>query len=194
MEPGMKQRSRFGQRVLWSGVAAVAVWAAPSDARAGSVTGSQGIEIEGPRDRRGLIWGFGLGMGGSKMPARFVPAPRLQMFLGAGVNERLTVEGEFTLGKYLGKDSGWNVGGDLALTGFLYKGLYARLGMGVQGVPEDFGQPSMTYGIGGDLGLGYELFVNNTAALGFGVEYDMRYAGDGSLRHGAFGGITLRFY
>lgn len=128
------------------------------------------------------------------MPSSFVAAPRLQMFLGAGLHERLTVEGEFTLAKYLGKEAGWNIGGDLAVTGFVYKGLYTRLGFGMQGVPQDIGTPTMTYGIGGDLGLGYEVFVNNSVAFGFGVEYDMRYTGDGSLRLGGFGGITLRFY
>ncbi|MGB1698522.1 MAG: hypothetical protein ACPHRO_01130 [Nannocystaceae bacterium] len=177
--------------------AALVTCTAPGEALAASVGGSSGIEIEGPRDRRGLVWGFGLGAGGTNMQgARFLAAPRLQLMLGAGIHERLTVEGEFTLAKYIGPSTGWNVGGDLAVTGFVYKGLFTRVGFGMQGVPRDVasGDTSLIYGIGGDLGLGYEIFVNNTVALGFGLEYDMRYAGDGSLRHGGFGGINLRFY
>ena len=164
------------------------------DAHAASVSGSKGIEIEGPRDRRGLAWGVGLAMGGARMPGGFVPVPALKADIGAGLSKRVTLMASLTFGKYLGPSTGWLLGGDFEVQGFVFKGLYLLGGMGVHGVPRAKGDPVFTYGIGGEAGLGYEVFVNNTAAVSFGVNYDLRYAGEQAVRHGAFGVFKVRFY
>lgn len=175
---------------------AAAVLLAPGVAQA-AVEGKEGLEIEGPRDRRGFMGGFGLGFGGTYISNGFVPAPRFEVTLGGGITKKLTLGADLFFAKYIGAGEGWGLGGDIELSYFIVRGLFVRGGGGVHGVPIERADSAFTYGVGGKAGLGYEFWINSTAAFQMAVEYDYRYAGQDPQnvnRHGAFLMLGFMFY
>ncbi len=178
----------------------VGAMAIPGRAEA-SVVGRQGIEIEGPQDRRGFYMGAGLGFGAVffrsplfastyKDSANVIPAGRLELSLGGGVTKRFTLGANLYLGTYAGRNFGPRVlfGGDVEGYGFIVKGLFVRTGLGLAGVPAgDF--RSIKLGLGGLLGLGYEFWLNQTAALAVSLNYDLRAVPGDGLRHTPYLGV-----
>jgi hypothetical protein len=177
---GVSRRRRGVVGVGLSSVIAAACWiAAPSSAEA-SVSGRRGIEIEGAQDRRGFYVGAGLGFGGTFFwYDDFIPATRLDLALGGGVTERFTLGVDLHLTPYLQRGVGVAFGGDIEATGYVWRGLYLRGGLGASGVPKrntDTGEDTdgLTVGLGGAFSAGYEFFLNSTAAMGAGITYDAR--------------------
>ena len=155
-------------------------WLAPTMQAHAAVSGRQGIEIEGARDRRGFFIGGGLGFGGTiYWIDDFMPALRTDLVLGGGVTKRFTLGADLHVTPYLTRPGGVVFGGDVEATGYLWRGLYLRGALGVAGVPkrdhENRDAEGFTVGMGGAAGLGYEFFLNATAAMSAGITYDARY-------------------
>jgi hypothetical protein len=175
-------------------VAIAAVLVSPGIARA-SVTGQQGIEIEGARDRRGFYIGPGLSVGAAFFQDTFVPNLRLDLALGGGVTKKVLLGVDLSISPYLTSGRGVAFGGDLEVTGFVHRGLYLRGALGAAGLPDAPHDNGVVVGIGGRFGLGYEFFLNQTVALGVGLDYDLRFVPDESLpRHGALLGVRFLWY
>ncbi len=179
-------RRRLRRRTRWSiaglplAVGLVAAFAGPSEASA-AVRGKQGIEIEGAQDRRGFYIGGGLGFGGTFFFVDdFIPATRMELDFGGGVTENFTLGASLNVMPYLARGSGVAFGGDVEATGYMWRGFYARGGLGFAGVPradEESGdaRPGLSMGLGGKAEAGYEFWVSATAAMGVGVTYDARF-------------------
>ena len=179
-------RRRLRRRTRWSlaglplAVGLVAAFAGQNEASA-AVRGKQGIEIEGAQDRRGFYVGGGLGFGGTFFYIDdFIPATRMELNFGGGVTENFTIGASLNVMPYLARDSGVAFGGDVEATGYMWRGFYARGGLGFAGVPradEESGdtRPGLSMGLGGKAEAGYEFWVSATAAMGVGVTYDARF-------------------
>ena len=179
--------------------------AIPGQAEA-SVVGRQGIEIEGPQDRRGLYVGAGIGFGATffasplfastyKDASNVIPAGRLELSLGGGVTKRFTLGANLYVGTYASAKLTPKIlfGGDVEGYAFIVKGLFLRTGLGVAGVPSGDGQ-HIKLGIGGLVGLGYEFWLNQTAALAVSVSYDLRAVPGDGLRHTPYLGLRFAWY
>jgi hypothetical protein len=178
-----RSRRRFASLIALVPLAAAAAVtvATPSSAEA-AVSGERGIEIEGARDRRGFFVGAGLAVGGTFFYYDdFIPATRLDVVLGGGVTKRFTLGADLHMTPYLQKGVGVSFGGDIEGTGYVWRGLYLRGGIGVSAVPRrdatrpDDDTKGLTVGVGGAFGAGYEFWLNSTAAMGVGVTYDARF-------------------
>jgi len=159
----------------WVGVSSTA------SAHQGTVQGKRGLEIEGARDRRGFYIGGGLGFGGTFFWANdFLPAMRADLALGGGVTKNFTLGVDLHVTPYLARGVGVAFGGDIEATGYVFRGLFLRAGLGANGVPkrERPGQEDekgLTVGLGGAGTVGYEFFLNATAAMSVGLTYDARW-------------------
>ena len=178
--------------------------ALPGQAEA-SVVGRQGIEIEGPQDRRGFYVGAGIGFGANffasplfastyKDASNVIPAGRLELSLGGGVTKRFTLGANLYVGAYAGRNFGPKVlfGGDVEGYGYIVKGFFVRTGLGIAGVPGGDGR--IRAGVGGLLGLGYEFWLNQTAAFAVNLNYDLRAVPGDGLRHTPYLGIRFAWY
>ena len=152
-----------------------------SDDASAAVRGKRGIEFEEAQDRRGFYIGGGLGFGGTFFYVDdFIPATRVELNFGGGVTKNFTLGASLHVSPYLQRDSGVAFGGDVEATGYMWRGLYARGGLGFAGVPradEASGdtRPGLSMGLGGKAEAGYEFWLNSTAAMGVGVIYDARF-------------------
>jgi len=172
----------------------VALLGTSSVARA-SVTGKQGVEIEGPQDRRGFYIGPGLSVGAAFFASTFVPNLRLDLALGGGVTKKFTLGVDVNVTPYLSSGRGLAFGGDVEATGFVYKGLYLRGALGANGLPSTPDDNSLVVGIGGRFGIGYEFFLNQSVALGVGLDYELRFVpGEDVPRHGGYVGARFLWY
>ena len=176
----IRRPSRWHSAALPMAVGIVAAFAGESDAFA-AVRGKQGMELEGAQDRRGFYVGGGLGFGGTfYYYDDFIPATRLELNFGGGVTKNFTLGASLNVMPYLQRDSGVAFGGDVEATGYMWRGLYARGGLGFAGVPradESSGDtsPGLSMGLGGKVEAGYEFWLSATAAMGVGVTYDARF-------------------
>ncbi len=179
----MTRRRRSRSKVLLAAVPVAASLAAllagPGEASA-AVRGRQGIEIEEAQDRRGFYIGGGLGFGGTFFYVDdFIPATKLELDFGGGVTKRFTLGAALQVMPYLQRGSGVAFGGDVEATGYMWRGLYGRAGLGFAGVPraDEAGETraGLSIGLGGKAEAGYEFWLNSTAAMGVGVTYDARF-------------------
>ncbi len=180
-----------------------ALVALPATAGA-AVTGRHGIEIEGPRDRRGFYIGPGLTIGGqfftdvARTDLIIIPATRLELAFGGGVTKRFTLGAVVNLGMYITGDDRIprraTYGADVEATGFITKGFFLRGTLGGAGVPKADGTTDIAFGVGGSGGLGYEFWLNQTAALALSLTYDLRYVTGMGLRQGGFVGLRFTWY
>lgn len=197
------RRRRFAwSTMLAASVIAGGVWLGGATEADAAVPGRRGLEIEGARDRRGLYVGGGLGFGGTFFYYDdFIPATRLDFNIGGGVNKRLTIGADLHLTPYLKRSVGVAFGGDIEMTGYVWRGFYLRGALGVAAVPRrdptrSFDEvDGMTVGVGGAAGLGYEFWLNSTAALGAGFTYDARFVpGDTFPRQALLVGVRFTWF
>lgn len=185
--------------------AAALYFALPSIAEA-SVVGRQGIEIEGPQDRRGFYIGAGIGFGATffasplfastyKDASNVIPSGRLELALGGGVTKRFTLGVNLYGGFFSNTRFGTHplFGGDVEGYVFIIKGFFIRTGLGAAGVPSGDGK-TVKFGVGGLLGLGYEFWLNQSAALAVNVNYDLRAVPGDGLRHTPYLGLRFAWY
>lgn len=177
-------------------------WLGASGTAAAAVPGRHGgVEIEGAQDRRGFYIGGGLGLGGTFFNSKdFIPATRIDLGLGGGVTRKLTLGVDLHVTPYLARNVGVGFGADIEGTGFIGRGFYVRLGLGVAAVPprredrrEGSRRPEM--GVGGAAGVGYEFFLNASAAMSAGLTYDARIVpGESFPRQTALVGLRFVWY
>ncbi len=185
---------RMKQALSMASVALIIGAASPSLAQA-SVTGARGVEIEGPRDRRGFYIGPGLQLGGAFPGDQVIAATsRVSLLLGGGVTKAFTLGVDLHLDPLFTDKAGLGFGGDLEGTGFVWKGFYLRLGLGAAGVPVASGDRSISVGVGGRAGLGYEFFLNQTVAMSVGADYDLRMVSGGGAVSAALVGVRIIWY
>jgi hypothetical protein len=165
-------------------------------AASAAVTGREGVEIEGPRDRRGFYIGPGLNMGAQVFTNTIVPAPRLDLAFGGGVTKNFTLGLVLNLGVYVSSSQARKAffGGDVEATGFLIKGFFIRGAVGGAGVPRGDGTTELAFGLGGAGGLGYEFWLNQTAALALSLSYDARYVAGMGMRQAGYLGLRFTWY
>ncbi len=186
--------------------AAASLYAASTGVANASVVGRQGIEIEGPQDRRGFYIGAGIGFGATffasplfastyKDASNVIPSGRLELSLGGGVTKRITLGVNLYGGFFSSTRFGTHplFGGDVEGHFFVIKGLFIRTGLGAAGVPSGDGQ-KVKFGVGGLLGLGYEFWLNQTAALAIALNYDLRAVPGDGLRHTPYLGVRFAWY
>lgn len=201
-----RRRSSRHRRGLAAGLLGAATlagaWlATPSTAEA-AVEGKRGLEIEGARDRRGFYVGGGLGLGGTFFYYDdFIPAMRMDLAIGGGVTKRFTLGADLHVTPYLQRRVGVAFGGDIEGTGYVWRGLYLRGGLGVSAVPrrsatmDDDDTKGLTVGVGGAAGVGYEFWLNATAAMSAGLTYDARFIpGDTWPRQALLVGLRFTWY
>ncbi len=168
---------------------------APGEASA-SIMGKQGVEIEGPADRRGFFVGVGATFGASYLPIdqSVIPPLRADLVFGGGITKNFTLGINAYVGGYATSRPGSKVlfGGDIEGTGFLVKGLFLRVGLGGAGMPNSRGQ--LSAGLGGKAGIGYEFWLNQTAAMAIDLMYDIRYVPEDGVRHSALVGFRFLWY
>jgi hypothetical protein len=186
-------RPRLASRLILTLAPALVVGALalePSRAHA-SVLGKKGIEIEGPMDRRGFMLGMGLNGGAAIFQNAVVPGMGVDLTLGGGATKNLTLGVNMNVSKYLTRRDGVTFGGDFEVTGYVFKGLFLRGGLGVAGVPKTRDTYELTHAAGGKVGLGYELWMNTRWAFGVALNYDLRVDGDAQIRHAVL--LSARF-
>lgn len=197
-----RRRRRFGATMLGATLALGGVWLGSATEADAAVPGRRGMEIEGARDRRGLYVGGGIGFGGTFFYYDdFIPATRLDFNIGGGVSKRLTIGANLHLTPYLQRSVGVAFGGDVELTGYVWRGFYLRGALGVAAVPNrdptrSFDEvDGMTVGVGGAAGLGYEFWLNSTAAMSAGFTYDARFVpGDTFPRQALLVGVRFTWF
>lgn len=189
--------------VFAGGIASVVALAEPAQAEAAVRGGPNGIEFEGAQDRRGMYIGPGVSFGVSGMKGTFVPDVGLNLAFGGGVGKRVLLGINLHGAKYLGRNEGassWMFGGDFEFTGYAWRGLYLRTGLGGVGLPAGDPDNTLVAGIGGNVGVGYEFWLNASAAASVGITYDLRFlAGDSELipepmRHSGMVGMRFMFF
>ncbi len=186
MLSGMETRCRPLRRSprRWTSVAlsvasATLLYAAASTDAEAAVRGRNGIEIEGPHDRRGFYIGGGLAFGGTFFYVDdFIPATRAELDFGGGITKRFTLGASLHVTPFLKRGVGTAFGGDVEATGYMWRGLYVRGGLGLAGVPrreEGEDEQGLSMGLGGKAEAGYEFWVSTVTAMSVGVTYDARF-------------------
>lgn len=159
----------------------------------------RGWVIEGPRDRRGFYVGGGIGFGGTFVADGSVAlSPRVELDIGGGLHERLTLGASLHLDPYVRRSVRVGGGCDIELTGYIVRGFYLRGAGGGMLVPESFSfdqTEGVAMSIGGAAGLGYEFWLNATAAMSAGVTYDARFVpSEDQHRHGVLLGFRFTWF
>jgi len=162
------------------------------------VGGSQGLEIEGPHDRRGFYIGPMMGGGAYFAPGGLFPDFRLGLRLGGGVSKRLTLGLNAYMGKLSGNrldaEIGWHGGANLEISVFLTDGFFLHGSAGVTGVPQGVEDRAIDLGFGGSAGIGYEFFLGMNSAMAVGIDYDLRANSKAELRHGPMLALSFSWY
>lgn len=171
-----------------------------SSAQAGPfVSGSQGIEIEEARDRRGIYGGLGITIGAFAGRKQIFPTPQLNLRAGGGVSKNLTLGVSVMLARYFETTHDeytgqWTIGADLEGQYAFAPGFFLHLGLGGIGIPKFYQQRGLTFGLGGRVGAGYEFFVDSHAAISILVDGDFRVTPKGNARFGPMISARVTWY
>ncbi|MCA9527468.1 MAG: outer membrane beta-barrel protein [Myxococcales bacterium] len=148
-------------------------------------TAGQAMALDGWHDRRGLLFGLGLGGGIGQVHSDGLDSDQefginVRARVGGGVNERLTLD--FDLGMHFQSSTVGPVDVDQRITTgmvganfFLMDGLYLRgmAGMGHYSTePQDSKlEGDSEVGLAVGVGAGYEFFANADLAIGVGADF-----------------------
>jgi hypothetical protein len=173
----------------------------------------QALALDAWRDRRGLL--FGLGVGGGIGQAHVDGGDsesevgfNFRARVGGGLNEKVTLD--FDFGMHFQNEEREVLGGSVDLSTrltsgmvaanyFVYDGLYVR-GMGGMGHIKSEaegkgggGASASEAGLGVGFGAGYEFFANSDLAIGGGADYRYFFFDDAEFSLVGFG-ITATWY
>ena len=143
----------------------------------------QAFALDKWRDRRGLLFGVGIGAGSGQSDIEDDKSHigfNFSARLGGGVTETLTLDADVSLHRAGYEDGDVDrtngiFNGMIGANYFVFEGLYARLMGGVAHInmEADPGEDHSQTGLGLGVGAGYEFFA--TAHLAVGVGGDFRY-------------------
>lgn len=166
----------------------------------------QAFALDAWRDRRGLLFGLGIGGGIGQVHADAGDGDsevgvNFRARVGGGLNEKLTLDFDFGMHFQSGEVGPVDVStqltsGLVAANFFVMDGLYLR-GMGGMGhissEPEGKGEGDSEAGLGLGFGAGYEFFANADLAIGGGADYRYFFFDDAEFSLIGFG-ITATWY
>ena len=170
--------------------------------------GGPGGETDAPArdadelDRSGVYGGASLSFGAIGLTADQVGMTGrggLQLGYGLGPRSLIGVDGFVSPGAK-STCGGVPFGGDLTGTGYAWRGLYFRGGMGLARVNachelEAKHRDDAHLGFGGAVGGGYEVAVTRNAAIGIDVSYDARFVPDSRFpRHSGLAGLRFVWF
>ncbi|MCA9718753.1 MAG: hypothetical protein H6713_04065 [Myxococcales bacterium] len=176
----------------------------PDDARADVV----GIATDAKRQRapgilrKGLFGEIGLRPQAHLLaPSYTLPGMRFGVAIGGALTPRLKLGTYGNIAGYFGRGAKQLGGGvDVVATGYAWRGLYLRGGVGVYaGTPSAEGT-RLRAAFGGLAGLGYEFNITReerskkpNTRLGLGVDYDLRFIAVDQPRHAVVFGLHFAF-
>ncbi len=141
----------------------------------------EAFALDAWRDRRGLLFGVGIGAGSSQSDVKDAESHigfNFSARVGGGVNKQLTLDAEIGLQKATFDQNDVDIAQDI-FTGFIganyfiMDGLYGRVMGGVAhiGVELDPGKDDDETGTGFGFGAGYEFFATADLAVGLGADF-----------------------
>ena len=162
--------------------------------------------VDGPAhegvDRQGVYLGAGVSFGAAIVaPTRPQATTRVDALVGWGIADNALVGVDLFVNPGMNRGCGpVAFGGDVAGTGYAWRGLYFRGGMGLAQVhscpeiePEHLAEKDL--GFGGAIGTGYELTLSQRSTIGIDLSYDARFVPDSRFpRHAGLAGLRLVFF
>ncbi|MGB1017151.1 MAG: hypothetical protein ACPG4T_23645 [Nannocystaceae bacterium] len=152
--------------------------------------------------KKGIYADVGVRPGTMLLEGGVIPMVRLAVSLGGALNTRFKLGTQFGFTAYLDRKKR-AVGGFVTVlgTGYVWKGLYLRGGLGVaSNIPVSRSISGSRAGLGGQVGLGYEfeLYARKSkkkpaVRLGLGADYDIKATTTGLLRQGVLFGLHFSF-
>ena len=153
----------------------------------------EALALDAWRDRRGLLFGVGIGAGSGKTDVKDADSHigfNFSARIGGGVSKDLTLDADLGLHKAsFEQDSHGTSTIDVSYTiftgmiganFFVYDGLYVRGMGGVANISteRDPGKDTDETGTGVGLGAGYEFFASADLAVGVGADYRLLFFDD----------------
>lgn len=124
-----------------------------------------------------------------------VPTLRTHLTVGGGLTDRFKLGMQLSVGGYLNGVKKPILGFDTVATGYLWRGLYLRAGVGlVSRVPLTAAGVDSRPAYGGLAGVGYEWTLHKGASLGLGADLDVRATTDRHIARGLFVGLHFAFH
>lgn len=153
-------------------------------------------------DHRGIYFGSRISLGAAVVsPTHARTTGRVDAMIGYGVTEDSLIGVDFFVATQRPRACGPAAyGGDVRGTGYAWRGLYFRAGMGLAAVPgcpdvENADDGSNDIGFGGQVGTGYEVALGRRTTIGIDVGYDARFVPDSRFpRHAGLAGLRFVWF
>lgn len=153
-------------------------------------------------DRQGVYLGAGVSFGAAMVgPSRPHATPRVDGLIGWGVSPTALVGVDMFVNPAMQQGCGpVAFGGDVSGTGYAWRGLYFRGGMGMAQVQtchelETDHPADKNIGFGGAVGGGYEVAITERSTIGIDISYDARFVPDSRFpRQAGLAGVRLVFF
>ncbi len=152
--------------------------------------------------KKGMYADIGIKPGTMLLEGGVIPMIRFGVAVGGALNTRFKLGTQFGITGYLDRKKR-SVSGYVTVmaTGYLWKGLYLRGGLGVaSNVPVSRSLTGSRAGLGGQAGIGYEFELYERKSkkkpmtrIGLGFDYDLKATTTGLLRQGVLFGLHFSF-
>jgi len=152
--------------------------------------------------KKGIYADVGVRPGTMLLEEGVIPMVQFGLTVGGALNTRFKLGTQFGFTTYLDRKKRAVAGYVTVLaTGYVWKGLYLRGGLGVaSNVPVSRSITGSRAGLGGQVGLGYEFELYERKAkkkpamrLGLGADYDIKATTTGLARNGVLFGLHFSF-
>lgn len=145
--------------------------------------------------RKGFYAEMSVRPGGVAVRDGLVPMMRTHLTLGGGITDRFKLGMQLSLGGYMNGVKKPAIGFDTIATGYVWRGLYVRVGAGLLSrVPLTAEGSDSRPAYGGLAGVGYEWVMHKGASLGLGADLDVRATTDRHLARGFLVGLHFAFH
>lgn len=164
----------------------------PAPARADELAAASSYEAP---PRKGFYAEMSVRPGGVVVRDGLVPAVRTHLTLGGGITDRFKLGMQLSIGGYMSGVKKPAVGFDTVATGYVWRGLYLRAGLGlVSRVPLTAEGSDSRPAYGGLAGLGYEWTLHKSIGLGLGADLDVRATTDRHVARSFMVGLHFAFH
>ncbi len=145
--------------------------------------------------RKGFYGEMSIRPGGVVVRDGVVPAMRTHLTLGGGLTDRFKLGMQLSISGYMNGVKKPAIGFDTIATGYLWRGLYIRGGVGlVSRVPLTAEGSDSRPAYGGQAGVGYEWTLHKGTSLGLGADLDVRATTDRHIARGFLVGLHFAFH